>query len=228
MPTFPLSLTIVPFFAAPISIPIPFGNVNNATASGTAEVTFLPLYAGTQFIASLDDASGIARGMISDVMAVQKSNVTDCLPPKQDLFSTNFYQIKGPLNQCSAFNVTFESSQIKNSPTIRAFLPRSFSFPINATDTPPQPSSQEFMLDIFHGFQAVLLIDDGDGHQESTPLFTVGGDTSSPVSCFNFTKPSQSSQVGAASDNSNSRDSKNDHHEMSRCVFLGSFLKRLV
>lgn len=292
-PLLPLSLTVVPISKSPISIQLPADTYDNSTNSGTARITFLPFPSGTQFIASLDDAKGNGVGMVSDVLAIQKSDATACLGPQQRGFP--FYFIRGGLNQCSLFNVTFNPSLIKNFPAVRAFLPRSFSFPINATSTPvttmpfdPRPSfsgkdrragdddsnnkgsndgkgkgkngdgkgdeksddgksgndkddddgdndnddknttnngtnsnsgdnnnrggfpfgnnsnnnpffrgpsnlsSKEYLLNVIHGFQAVLTFDDGDGHRGSSKLFTAGGTSSSPSSCFkeSFDAPS--------------------------------------
>ncbi len=64
----PLTLTIVPFYARPVSIPIPLTGWDQETQSGSAVVDFLPLYEGTQFLASLDDADGNSLGLVSDVL----------------------------------------------------------------------------------------------------------------------------------------------------------------
>ncbi|KAH8114325.1 hypothetical protein DFH11DRAFT_205508 [Phellopilus nigrolimitatus] len=232
-PISPLSLTIVPFSANPLSIPIPLGSWDNASANGTAEVTFLPFNSGTQFVASLDNGNNESTGLVSDVIEVQSSKTSSCLPPKQK--GTDFYDIKGDLNQCSHFNVTFNPSQIRSAPTIRAFLPRSITFTVNASGSPistiPEGklgtskngnggdgtnkshnnsnqhynvSSKEYILDIPHGLQAVLLLNDGVGHQETSKLFTAGGDTSSSSGCFKesfnvgLPQPSQSVEASAS------------------------------
>ncbi|KAL5524463.1 hypothetical protein ACEPAF_9603 [Sanghuangporus sanghuang] len=314
-PVLPLSLTIVPISAIPISIQLPADSWDNSTNAGTARITFLPFSSGTRFIASLDDGTGASVALVSDVIAVQDSNATTCLGPNQKSFP--FYFIHdGDLNQCSRFNVTFNPSMIKNPPAIRAFLPRSFSFPVNATDTPVATmtlgphsssnekdkrdddkgndngkgkdkddgdddddddddddksdksssdksdnndsgkddndndkddnngtssnsgnnnggsnnnsensnngsgnpfnnssnndpyshgpfniSSKEYLLNIIHGFQAVLTFDDGDGHRGSSKLFTAGGTSSSPSGCFkeSFNIPSSTPDTSSSS-----------------------------
>ncbi|KAL5482572.1 hypothetical protein ACEPAI_9166 [Sanghuangporus weigelae] len=310
-PVLPLSLTIVPISAIPISVQLPEDSWDNSTNAGMAHITFLPFSSGTRFIASLDDGTGASVALVSDVIAVQDSNASTCLGPNQKSFP--FYFIHdGNLNQCSRFNVTFNPSMIKNPPAIRAFLPRSFSFPVNATDTPVTTmtsgshsssndkdkrdddkgnddgkgkdkddddddddddksdkdsngksdnnnsgkdesdndkdgnngsssnsgnnnggsnnnsdngnngsgnpfnnssnndpsshgpfniSSKEYLLNIMHGFQAVLTFDDGDGHRGSSQLFTAGGTSSSPSGCFkeNFNIPSSTPDVSSSS-----------------------------
>ncbi|THH08896.1 hypothetical protein EW145_g2399 [Phellinidium pouzarii] len=193
-PVFPLSLIIVPFSSSPISIPIPLSSWDNASASGSAKVTFLPLNAGTQFVVSLDSGDGEGSNMVSDVIAIQNSNNTSCLPSKHK--STNYYDIHGLLNQCSHFNVSFNTTEITNPPTIRAFLPRNFTFVVNANNDKDSNgdngnyghnvnydiSTKMYVLDIVHGFQAVLVLDDGEGHQQTSKLFTTGGNTGSVLS----------------------------------------------
>ena len=41
-----------------------------------------------------------------------------------------------------------------------------------------------------HGIQAVLLMDDGLGHRETSQLFTAGGTAGSPLNCFHFNSAS--------------------------------------
>lgn len=206
-PALPLTLTIVPFSSNPILIPIPIGTWDNTTFKGAAEISFLPFYGGKQFVASLDDANGQGMGLVSDVIGVQPSSDSSCLPMKQGNNNhggsnkeakTDFYDLKGNFAQCSPFNVTFDPAQVSQAPSIRAFLPRSFSFPVNKTSDPLTPGNQEYMLDIFHGTQAVLLLNDDAGHQETSGLFTTGGDIASSTKCFPFLVPNQTAQVGAA------------------------------
>ncbi|KLO09066.1 hypothetical protein SCHPADRAFT_582163 [Schizopora paradoxa] len=145
----PLTITVVPFFARPVSIPIPLSGWDEVTQSGSAVVDFLPLFGNTQFVASLDDADGNSLGFVSDVMKVNPSNDTFCLPPRpshggkdsdddsssssSSTSTSDFYNVKGTLNQCAQFNVTFKRSLITNPPTIRAFIPRAVSYFVNTT-----------------------------------------------------------------------------------------------
>ncbi|EJC97926.1 uncharacterized protein FOMMEDRAFT_149398 [Fomitiporia mediterranea MF3/22] len=258
-PALPLSLTIVPISSYPISVVLPSDSWDNNSDAGSARITFLPLESGTKFVASLDDATGNSVGFISDIIAVANSSVTTCLPPKQG--RSNFYGVHGSLSQCSRFNVTFNPSMISHFPTIRAFLPRYFSFPVNATSTPVNTftpdfrgdhgngkrdgddssddhdnksnstnnsgggasgnsgnngkddsdnkphniSSKEYVLDVMHGFQAVLSFDDGEGHRETSGLFTAGGTSGSSSNCFKetFSSPSRSAESGSPQRSSN-------------------------
>lgn len=258
-PVFPLSLTVVPFEANPLTLRVPDNSWNSATNSGSIHVTFLPFLEGTEFVASLDDGNGRSAGPVSDVIAIKGSNSTSCILPEGN---TNFYNIEGNLTQCSHFNVTFDPEKIQNRPSIRAFLPRVISFPLNATNSPLQNLTidagshsskahsndsrkdsgdgstsskssdgtssststtssaatgdssttsttstttsraskktstgsrtesharnitfQDYILDVIHGFQVVMLFDDGEGHRETSKLFTVAGDASSSHGC---------------------------------------------
>jgi hypothetical protein len=265
-PTFPLSITVAPISSNPITIRIPDDAWNNSTQTGAASVTFLPFSSGTQFIASLDDGNGNSLGFVSDILAVNKSDSSSCLVPQR---STNFYGIHGEFDQCSHFNVSFNPKMVDNQPTIRAFLPRSFSFFVNATSSTPQTitfnpndrgnnssdnnnnssssnndkdnsnkgsnnngngdkningskedddkkgaknitfQNQEYVLDVIHGFQVVLLLDDQSGHRETSKLYTVGGSSSSSSGCFKetFNTPSTPSSLGPPFSNSNRRGS---------------------
>lgn len=141
-PDFPLTLTIVPFFSRPIYIPIQFSSWDNSSSSGSARVTFLPYETGMQFVASLESADGTESSLVSDVLAVQPSNNTSCLPivtgdPFLNAIKGSFYMIHGLLNQCSHFNVSFDPNVVDHPPTIRAFVPRNTTYFVNASDTPP-------------------------------------------------------------------------------------------
>ena len=43
---------------------------------------------------------------------------------------------------------------------------------------------QQYVLDVVHGQQVVLLFNDSKGHAETSPLITVGGDAGSSKMCL--------------------------------------------
>ena len=197
----PLTLTIVPFDDVPIAIPIPANSWNNATSTGAA-VTFLPLRAGTFFVASLDDADGIPTGSTSDIIRVQESDDATCVPAASPTQQEKVFAIEGTLGQCEPFNVTFDPNVVRRTPTVRGFIPIGPGSLLKQGKPPSEPGVQEFILAGLHGFQVSLLIDDGQGHRETTKLTPIAGDSLSPLSCIEFPKPTQTTIIGASQNTS--------------------------
>lgn len=177
----PLTLTVVPFLSDNIQkIPLP-NNSWDAKSSTGAAITFLPFAAGTSFVASLDDANGEATGATSDVVNIQPSDSTSCLPAGGSNSTPAMpYTLNGELSQCQPFNLTFDSTAV-GSPKVRSFRPGGTSLFLNATSQ--TPGSTSFIEDNRMGHQIVMLFDDGNGNRQSTNLTTVGGNSSSSGEC---------------------------------------------
>ncbi|KAH8085405.1 hypothetical protein BXZ70DRAFT_559048 [Cristinia sonorae] len=189
----PLTLTVVPFDSTPISIVIPSFTWNATTASG-AVVTFLPLPAGAQFVASLDDAYGRPTGLVSDVIAVDPSSDTSCLPDPASR-PVSQYQLPdlSTLSQCNSFDISYPPGTVDVPPTIRAFVPRNHSFPLNLTSV-PAAGRATYTLNVPQGRRAIMMLSDDRGFHQSTDLFVVGGNSSSSTACLPVfkTKPDPS------------------------------------
>ena len=178
----PLSLTVVPFNLTPISIGIADSAWNNTTFKGAA-ITFLPFPAGTEFVASLDDANGNGAASVSDVIKIEPSADSTCL--KNIAIPAKRYTVDQPLSQCEDFVVTYDPSLVETPPNIRAFSPRESSFAVNETLMQESyPGQTLYTMDAFRGQQVVLMFSDDAGTREATGLLPVGGDTSSPSGCF--------------------------------------------
>ncbi|KAL6305840.1 hypothetical protein BKA93DRAFT_824638 [Sparassis latifolia] len=176
----PLTLTVVPFDSTPISIVLPASAWDNSTATGAA-VNFLPLAAGVEFVASLDDARGVGTGLVSDVIQVQSSNDSTCLHQNE---TTRHYVVGDDLQQCAPFNVTYNST-VDSVPTIRGFVPRGASFAVNQTESDDQPGTATYIMDVFRELQTVLLLsNNATGYRETTALLAIGGDSMSSTSCI--------------------------------------------
>jgi hypothetical protein len=191
----PMTLTIVPLNSTEvISIPIPTSDWNDATETGAA-ITFLPLAAGTQFVASLDDANGRSTGAISDVIQVQPSSNSSCVAP---LVATETlpFTIPSSVSQCEDYTVALHANS--SVPTVRAFLPRFFALRLNQTGE-ATATSVSFTMDIFRGLSAVFLVEDEEGHRQSTSLLAVDGDTSSPTACLPKHNPTPTTAAEATS-----------------------------
>ncbi|KAI0693226.1 hypothetical protein BC835DRAFT_1416054 [Cytidiella melzeri] len=197
----PLSLTVVPFNLTPISIGIANSAWDNTTLQGAA-FTFLPFPAGTEFVASLDDANGETAALVSDVIQIQQSDNATCVATASNSTSRR-YTVDQSISQCEDFKVTYNASVTPVFPTIRAFLPKSSSILVNQSTAASTAGNVSYTMDVARGQQAVLILSDDSGFMESTNLLTVGGDTSSPTGCLpakNQTKPD--SDQGQSNDQS--------------------------
>lgn len=197
----PLTLTIVPFDGVPISIPIPNATWDNSTSTGAA-VTFLPLQAGVTFVASLDDSTGNSTGPTSDIIKVQDSSDDTCVPSNAGNPQEKIFTIEGTLGQCDPFNVTYDPLVVKQTPTVRGFIPIGPGSFLKQGRPPQSLGVQEFILAGLHGFQIALLVDDGAGHRETTKLTPIAGDSLSRLSCIDFPKPTQTAIIGASQNTS--------------------------
>ncbi|KAJ7486090.1 hypothetical protein B0H11DRAFT_2016915 [Mycena galericulata] len=182
----PTTLTILPLQdnVPPIRIAIP----NGASNSTGIQLTFIPLPAGTEFIASLDDLEGPAA-QVSDVTGVSApSNPADLISScvGGGLPQANFYHFDDVLNQCETFNVTYDTPV---APKITSFSPRGSTTWVTANNVSNAPPGTAFYtMNGIRQAEVVLLFDDGQGHLQTTKLIAIGGDSTSPVSCFNKTK----------------------------------------
>jgi len=176
----PTTLTILPLLdnVRPIQIPIP----NGASNSTGIQLTFIPLAAGTLFIASLDNINGPAA-IISDVTKVMNSttgtDVTGCFESSTP--QANFYEFDDNLGQCENFTITHHTAL---APNIRAFIPRTGSFLVPQDNASATPTTAFYTMDGMRGSEVALLFDDTQGHLQTTKLITISGDSSSSKSCF--------------------------------------------
>ncbi|KAJ6585217.1 hypothetical protein B0H19DRAFT_1250094 [Mycena capillaripes] len=177
----PTTLTILPLLdnVAPIKVPIP----NGASNSTGIQLTFIPLAAGTRFIASLDDIKG-PTAQVSDVQKVLNDTTgagdSSCLgsgatPP------VKFYEFDDELSQCEDFTITHTTT---NAPNITAFIPQKGAFKVPPSNASTTEGKASYTMDGVRGVEVVLLLDDGDGHLQTTKLITIDGDNTSKKTCF--------------------------------------------
>ncbi|THH19091.1 hypothetical protein EW146_g2019 [Bondarzewia mesenterica] len=179
--TLPLTLTVVAFNSTPIFIPIPRSSWNDTSGTGAA-ITFLPLAAGSTFVAVLDDGNGTAMGSVSDVIRVAASNDSSCLPSNTTQ-TTNAFTLQGTLSQCQTFDVTFNQTE-HSAPTIRGFIPFGPSFTVDQNEVQNDTGTATYVVNALRGFRIALLLDDGSGTRQTSDLLTIGGDASSSSSCL--------------------------------------------
>ncbi|KAJ7367147.1 hypothetical protein DFH08DRAFT_186026 [Mycena albidolilacea] len=176
----PATLTILPLLdnVAPIQIPISNG-VSNPTG---IRFMFIPLPAGTRFVASLDDING-QGATVSDVTKVLHSTtgpgVNSCFG--SSLSPVTFYEFDDTLGQCEEFTIIYQTAL---APTIKAFNPRGGSVTVSPTNASTAPHTATYAMDGLRDSEVVLLLDDTQGHLQTTKLMTIAGDSSSSKDCI--------------------------------------------
>ncbi|KAF8645118.1 hypothetical protein AX16_007947 [Volvariella volvacea WC 439] len=176
----PMTLTVLPFNSNPVVIPIP----NAAPNSSGVEVTFLPIAAGTTFIASLDDITGNNSAKVSDIIRVLPSPTNDstCLPSPSE--QQRIFRLSGDVEQCEELTVLYDTQTVSSAPSVRLFNPEGTSFLLELTNDDPAQGAARYMMKFSKRSDVVLLISDGHGNQETSDLLTVLGDSSSDTSCL--------------------------------------------
>lgn len=164
----PMTLTILPLTSSPIVIPIPKLAMNS---SGLA-ISFLPLQAGQDFIASLDDSAGYSLAHASDLTRVFASPTgnNSCLPPDGS-FQDHFSLTSTP-NQCGEITVSYDTERSPNAPTVRAYSPKQNSYLLPRTSDNPSNGTATYIMNVEHGKQVLLAFDDGMEHRETSGLIT--------------------------------------------------------
>ncbi|KAF8917015.1 hypothetical protein CPB85DRAFT_233762 [Mucidula mucida] len=159
----PVTLTILPLSAPPIAIDIP----NAAINSSGVYVTFFPLPAGTQFLASLDDAEGQNSARVSDLYRVLDSDDASCLPPVESTTSSSLFSISENIEQCNTFSVQYNTT---TAPSIRLLEPKgkSFLLPLQSDDTELKTAS--YLMNFSRQHDVVLMLDSGTNQKNTTSL----------------------------------------------------------
>ncbi|RDB17953.1 hypothetical protein Hypma_000948 [Hypsizygus marmoreus] len=178
----PMLLTLVPSGYNPITIPIP----NAAASTSGVYVTFVPFPAGTTFVASLDDVTGESVAKVSDIIRVLPSPTenTTCLPSLQDTTTRRFTVNSTTFSQCENFTVAYDRTVVTRPPFIRFYNPNGPSRLLNLTADDPATGIATYLMSFERSKEVVMMIDDGFGHREATPIMTVGGDSSSSDVCL--------------------------------------------
>jgi len=165
----PTRVSIIPLNSNPIFIPFP----NASLITTGLGLTFLPLSAGTNFLATLDDETGDNVINVSDLIRILPTarNKTDCLPAVTPP-SPQQFKIVTPPRQCEAFAIEYDTSFVSGAPTVRLYSPKgpSFLLPVQADDIARGRAT--YNMNYPRGFEIVLVMDDEKGVRESTSLLT--------------------------------------------------------
>ncbi|KAJ3918579.1 hypothetical protein F5877DRAFT_7734, partial [Lentinula edodes] len=168
----PISLQILPFNSTPSLIPLP----SYAANSTGVNVTFLPIPANTEFVATLVSPSGSSISSVSDVFEVSTSSPqnTACIP--QNTFIPA-YKILNPANfsQCENFTVNYSG---RSPPVVELFNPRGSAYPLDLTSF--SNNTATYNLAAIRQSQVMLNFISTDGGQNQT----IQGDAFSSTSCF--------------------------------------------
>lgn len=177
----PSSLKIIPFNATTIVVPLHDPDFSNGIA-------FSPLSfaAGSQFILSLDDASGNSIINVSEILPVlpSPSHNSTCIPGPGEL-PRRFFTMASPIvYQCHDFTINYNTTANSHAPSVRLYNPNGPSFSLNTTADDAVMGVATYTMAFPFGQGIILAIDNGQGTTETTPLMLVGGDSSSPKTCL--------------------------------------------
>lgn len=162
----PASLEILPINSTALNISL----VEPSLVYSGIALTFLPLAAGTDFLASLDDNTGHNIISVSDIIRVFPSPIGNdsCLPstPK----TTRRFSLPSNVSQCDEFSIQYDMSLVSQPPSVRLYNPTGPSFTLNMTsDTIGEAT---YLMSFSRGKEVVLLVADDNGNMETSPLFT--------------------------------------------------------
>lgn len=180
LPRAPASLTILPFNSTAILVPL-----ENPNVSAGIDLNFLPLAADSQFIVSLDDVDGSNIIDISNIVPVLPSpDGNSICVPQQDAVPLTSFTLASPVSQCQNFTINYNTTLISQAPFVRLFSPGGPAFLLNATSDNPLSGVATYIMAFSYGREIVLLMDDGNGIQDTSALLTVGGNSSSLTHCL--------------------------------------------
>lgn len=162
----PLSLQILPFNSTSTVVPLP----SYATNSLGVNITFLPLPANTQFIATLNDPSGDSVSFVSDIFEIGAASPANTACLSHTSF-TPLYQIENSANvsQCEDFTISY--SKGSPPPAVELFNPRGFSYPLKLVSS--TNATATYTMVALRQTQVMLMMSSGAGGQNQTsPLLT--------------------------------------------------------
>ena len=165
----PASLTLLPFNSTAITVPLQ--NINFSAGIG---LDFLPFAAGSQFIASLDDASGSNIINTSDIIPVLPSpnNNSTCVQTPDGTLARTFTLASAVVSQCQNFTINYDTTIVSQAPSVRLYSPSGPSFFLNSTSDDPISGMATYIMAFPYGREIVLLMDDGEGTEETSALMT--------------------------------------------------------
>ncbi|KAG6878501.1 hypothetical protein C0993_005430 [Termitomyces sp. T159_Od127] len=166
----PTWLTLVPFSSAPVFIPI----TNTSSTLNSVNVTFVPFAAGTDFIASLDDANHSSVAEVSDIVRVLPSPSRDvsCLVKSDGRAGSDYVLNTNTVSQCENFTLQYNRTAIFQTPTVRLFNPEGPSLLLKSTSDDTATGVATYLLSFVRNKEVVLVFDDGAGHNASSAIMT--------------------------------------------------------
>ncbi|KAL7413275.1 hypothetical protein BDY24DRAFT_370350 [Mrakia frigida] len=182
----PISYRIARAFStSPLSARKPvLSNLTFSTTETSYTLPSLPLGAGVEFIALLQDSvDGADGGRVSQVVKVSDGvgNGTSCLDNLDHSLDSTFSVSTTTPTQCGDFQITWESSAT-NPIGLTGLIPGGMSFDVPITDLAGRTASWPFR--VLAGSQVMFAMSDGGtkGSAGSSPLYTVGAGSESCIS----------------------------------------------
>jgi len=180
----PLTLTVVPFNSKPLRFTIPKSAWSDSTSSGSY-LTVLPLPAGVTFLASLSDAKGNDAALTSDVVHINGSTDTSCVPTHKTA-PAPFRLLDDAVSRCLPFNVSRTASSSRDTPSARAFIPTGLSSRLRMTGfhTSQGIDTFTYIMSVAQGIPVALLFEDGHGNSQVSDLLWVRSGEPSTGGCL--------------------------------------------
>ncbi|KAF5315203.1 hypothetical protein D9619_007094 [Psilocybe cf. subviscida] len=137
---------------------------------------FVPYAADTTFLTSIDDSTGIHVILTSNVTTVLPSPTgnSSCVSVSNDSIPRHF-TLASEANQCEPITIKYDTTVVKQAPGVRLYNPKGTTFRLNLISDDPTTGTATYMMNFSAGKDILLLMDEGNGIQETTPLITVGG-----------------------------------------------------
>jgi hypothetical protein len=169
----PLTLTVLPFSDEPLTFPIPDTALNTSGVS----VSFIPIRANKEFIASVDDSAGQNIALVSGVTTVLPSLAGNdsCLSSSGNSVHSNGYKVLTTPGQCQDISITYDTTYVMTAPTVRAFTPNGNSVVLPQTSDDPVNGTATYTIILPRGTQMLLMFDDGMQYQGTSDLMTGRG-----------------------------------------------------
>jgi hypothetical protein len=92
------------------------------------------------------------------------------------------FTLASAANQCEPITVKYDNTVVKQGPAVRLYNPKGNTFNLSMISDDPITGTATYMLNFNVGKEILLLMDEGNGTQETSPLITgsvryLGGNT---------------------------------------------------
>ncbi|KAH9480624.1 hypothetical protein JR316_0007224 [Psilocybe cubensis] len=212
----PASLSFLPINSTALSVQLP----NPSLVSNGILLSAVPFPAGSNFLTSLDDATGENLIFVSDLIRVLPSTEKEsnsCLPVGNSDAPRRF-TISSEVTQCEELTINYDTSVVSKAPIVRLFNPKGPSRLLNMTSDDNTHGSAKYLMNFSRG-KEILLLMEGGGFRETSAIITIGGDAASSSACLR--RPINMSKVGSSNGDGNEEKSESSPIP-SKAIIIGS------